>query len=93
MEPDAIWSERCGWNDPRMDSNERCSTAISFANSLLQRFERGTLPGWLRASCRSKSAKLRSCLRARKRSAQMRSGGEDMIRYCREITSASALTK
>jgi hypothetical protein len=45
MAPDAIWFERCGLNDPRMDSKEHCSTAIY--NSFLQRFERGTLLGWL----------------------------------------------
>jgi hypothetical protein len=51
-----IWFERCGLNDPRLDSKEHYSTAIS--NSFLQRFERGTLLGWLRPLCR-KSAKLR----------------------------------
>jgi hypothetical protein len=51
MTPDAIWFECCGLNDPRLDW-----TAIS--NSFLQRFERGTLLGWLGPLCR-KSAKLR----------------------------------
>jgi hypothetical protein len=82
LAPDAIWFERCGLNDPRMDTKEHCSTAIS--NSFLQRFERGTLLGWLRPLCRKRSAKLRSCLPARKRSAQMRSGDEAVIRYSRD---------
>jgi hypothetical protein len=88
MTPDAIWFERCGLNDPRLDSKEHCSTAIS--NSFLQRFERGTLLGWLRPLCRKSAS---SGLPARKHSAQMRSGGEDVIRYWREITSGSVLMK
>jgi hypothetical protein len=91
--PDAVWLERCCLNDPRMASistarpRYRCGP-IPSSNGRARRL--------CQASLRALMPKeehffdlftrmLRSRLPVRKRSAQMRSGGEDVIRYCREI--------